>query len=519
MNMKNIIACDVGNGYGKAALLRASDRDPEYLMPESLAAGMPTTAYVTTTGKIEVYPVRRPSANRAIRAVKTRLNETSITLQDKSKTYTVAPGEVYAAIARDLVTLANTELKNRRMEPAYQLVLTYPASFAQSPELLSRLKQSVESVTLDGQNLQVRGMLPEPASVALDYLYYLRHLNKNPIAEKEFTVLVYDLGHGTFDTAVVTAYADHEKPYDLRSQDGDPEVGGRIFDDILYRELCSQLKDVEGYTPGTAGEYLKNLAVEIKHELSSSQVSERDIPIGLEGATVRITRERFESLIAPQIHRTLELVMSQLEQARQRDIKVDAIILSGGSSQIPVIRQALTELTGGKLPVDIYRPSKAVAYGAARYAQGIVGTVKPDDSQPLTTQESRGNSSMTQHADRSYGLWLPEEGSLTGAIQFLIDTDAALPCRSETLTVPTSGSDRTRLCLYRTADRAPGAKKGDLGECKNVRNLFFSLPRDTDCAITLEMDENRCIKVFCQLPDGSTVTKTTFDAIVPGKEQ
>jgi molecular chaperone DnaK (HSP70) len=212
--------------------------------------------------------------------------------------------------------------------------------------------------------------------------------------------------------------------------------------------------------------------------------------------------------------------MKQLEQAQSRSIKVDAIILSGGSSQIPVIRQALTELTGGKLPVDIYRPSKAVAYGAARYAQGIS---RPTDSdtkkRPTAPKITEGNTSMTQHADRSYGLWLPEEGSLKGAVQFLIDTETALPCTSETITVPSSCSDRTRLCLYMSADRAPGEKKGDVDRCKNVRNLFFSLPRDTDCSITLEMDENRCIKVSCRLPDGRVVSKTTFDAITSGKEQ
>lgn len=517
--MKHIIACDVGNGYGKAAIVRFADQDPDYLMPESLSAGMPTTAYVTTTGKIEVYPVRRPAANRAIRAVKTRLNEASIQLQDKGKTYTVSPGEVYAAIARDLVTLANKELKIRGMDPAQKLVLTYPASFAQAPELLSQLKKSVEAVELEGQNLQVCGMLPEPASVALDYLYYLRHLNKNPIAAKEYTVLVYDLGHGTFDTAVVTAYEDHAKPYDLRSQDGDPEVGGRIFDDLLYKELCNQLKDVEGYTPGTASEYLRSIAVEIKHELSSRETSERDIPIGMDGATVQVTRQQFEALIAPYIHRTLELVMSQLEQAKQRNIKVDAIILSGGSSQIPAIQQALTELTEGKLPINIYRPSKAVAYGAARYAQGISEAPKADTTAPTPIQDHpQGNTSMTQHADRSYGLWLPEEGSLKGMVNFLIDTDVSLPFTSKPITVPSSCSDRTRLCLYRTADRAPGAAKGNVDECKNVRNLFFSLPPQTDCVITLEMDENRCIRVRCQLPDGKVLTKTTFDAIAAGKE-
>ena len=517
--LKHIISCDVGNGYGKAAILLAPDRDPEYLMPESLRAGMPTTAHVTTTGKIEVYPARRVSANRAIRAVKTRLNEPTIHLQDKNKSYTVTPGEVYAAIARDLVTLANTELRNRRMDPAYELVLTYPASFAQSPELLSRLKASIESVVLDGHALKVRGMLPEPAAVALDYLYYLRHLDKNPIAEKEYTVLVYDLGHGTFDTAVVTAYDDHSKPYDLRSQDGDPEVGGRIFDDLLYRELCSQLKDVEGYAPGTAGEYLRNIAVEMKHELSSSMSAERDLPIGENGATVQITRERFEALIAPQIHRTLELVMSQLEQARRNGIKVDAIILSGGSSQIPAIRQALTELTENQLPVAIYRPSKAVAYGAARYAQGIAPEADTTTAQNRPTSDiPRGNTAMTQHADRSYGLWLPDENSLKGVVRFLIDTEAALPFTSEPITVPTSGSDRTRLCLYMTRDPAPGAQKGDVDQCRNVRNLFFTLPSRTDCVITLEMDENRCIRVSCRLPDGKVVSKTTFDAITPGKE-
>ena len=369
-----VYGVDVGNGYGKISLLRSMREEPVFLLPESLRAGMPSTAYISPAdGSIQVYGARNKASTRAIRAVKTLLNEEFIERKDKTQTYRVKPGAVYAAIARDLVQLANQERKKRGEEPVYRLILTYPASLRNSTKLLTLLKESVEAVELDGRKLQVCGMISEPAAVAVDYHYYVRYLAEEPNRAPMYTVLVYDLGHGTFDAAVVTAYTDGEKDCEVFCQDGDPEVGGRKFDELLYNALVAQIQQQAGENAGFNRESLRNLAVEMKHELSlpDKKFVERDFPVEEEELLLRVTREEFETLIAAQINRTLEVVQNLLEEAKAEGISVDAIILSGGGAKIPMISRALLELTENTIPVTVYRPSEGVTFGAARYAHDL----------------------------------------------------------------------------------------------------------------------------------------------------
>ena len=241
-----ILGCDIGNGYGYVSILLNSEKDPLPLIPTVYGIanfGMPTTAYITPPKgePIEVFQngksaeekyVRKPK--QLVSAVKTRLKEGEIGIPDVDKTIKV--NQIYSAIARDLIVLAQEELVNKGMEPIYDIVFTFPAAFADDVSLLDEMQQSIENIVINGKNIRVRGRIPEPAAVAIDYLHY------------NFTVLVYDLGHGTFDTAVVTAQS-KGIPYKLHSKAGLPEVGGKDFDEVLYNEICLQLKNQYGYVP------------------------------------------------------------------------------------------------------------------------------------------------------------------------------------------------------------------------------------------------------------------------------
>ena len=88
-------------------------------------------------------------------------------------------------------------------------------------------KKDKQSIVVDGKPIEVIARLPEPAAVAIDYLFYMQNLSsqKDKFKSDVFTALIYDLGHGTFDTAVVTARSDGS-PYSLHFNDGIPDVGG-----------------------------------------------------------------------------------------------------------------------------------------------------------------------------------------------------------------------------------------------------------------------------------------------------
>ena len=255
-----ILGCDVGNGFGYVSLLQQQAGDPLPLLPSKYQLsdlGMPTTAYVTPPDGAPIVVFEKGKAaekryqkdpKQLVRAVKTRLKEGSIALPEVETPVPVA--QLYGAIARDLVTLAEEELKNKGIDPIYDLVFTFPAAFADDAATLEQMQQAIEAVELDGHPLRVRGRLPEPAAVAIDYLHYMQYIAPEDIRLKEdrFTVLVYDLGHGTFDTAVVTAQSKGSL-YRLHAKNGLPEVGGKDFDRLLYEEFCRQLLEQHAYTP------------------------------------------------------------------------------------------------------------------------------------------------------------------------------------------------------------------------------------------------------------------------------
>lgn len=496
-----VLGGDLGNGYAKIAILEDPSRDPVFLLPDALRAGMSSTAYVSQDGKIEVYGVKKTAGKWPVRAVKTRLAEQTIEWSDgRGRNYRTEPGKVYAAIARDLVKLANETRKLQGKPPVYKLLLTYPADFKDRPERLNLMKQSVESVVLDGRHLEVVRMLSEPAAVAVDYEYYVRHLAPNPITAEQYTVLVYDLGDGTFDVAVVTAYEGGDRDCDLVCQTGDPEIGGRKFDMLICTELESQIRRQLGETTTINREFLRSIAIEMKHELSEVLVSERDVPIGDGEAHLALTREAFEKLIMPQILQTLNMVQSQLDEAARKGVTVDAVVLSGGSSQIPLVRKVLEDLTGGKLPVVLYRPSVGVAYGAARAAYGH----QQEAHSKGTGSSTNPKKVITQHCERSCGI------QIAGRVHFLLDEAAELPCTSGKFSLRTAPDGHTTFRLRRARELMPKAGQAEGGQCEDIRWLSFDLPANQSCSVTMKMDENRCITLECELPDGKTVRKNTF---------
>lgn len=503
-----VMGCDVGSGFCKAAILEDPRQDPQNLLPDSLQAGMASTAYVSFDGTIEVYGVKRTAGKWPVRGVKTRLAEPVIEWSDaKGRVFRAEPAQVYGAIARDLVKLANETRVMQGKPPVYRLLVTYPADFKDRPDQLSRIKESIESVELDGHPLRVCRMLSEPAARAVDYAYYVRHLASQPITAEAYTVLVYDLGDGTFDTAVVTTYANGARDCDLVCQSGDAEIGGRKFDQLICAELERQIHSQLGPSVSINREYLRAIAVEMKHELSEADISERDVPLGDGEARLSLTREDFEALILPQIRQTLNLVQSQMEEAQAKGTMVDAIILAGGSSRIPLIRRMLEELTDHTMPVELWRPGVGVAYGAARAAYDCRADHQkspPPDTQTTTSVQNGDKKVLTQHCERSCGV------QIGGKVYFLLDEDAQLPCVSKPMPVRTAPSCTTTFRLRRARNRMPGVTQAESRDCADIRWLSLELPADQACTLTMKMDENRCITLECALSDGRAIEKNTF---------
>ena len=531
---KEVFGCDIGNGFGYISVLKDVSRDPLPMFPSKYrldAVGMPTSAYIVPPdgANIEVFEGRaacdkhKKESDKFIHAVKTRLKQGSIPVP--GITNAISVDKIYAAIARDLIRLGNEERKNRGEEPIYEIVFTFPASFTDDLNLLNRMQNSIENVQINGQYIKVVGRLPEPAAVAIDYLYYMQNIAPSDIklSGDSYTALVYDLGHGTFDVAVVTARS-KGKPYQLHINDGLPDVGGKDFDVILYDEICRKLKVEYDYTPknSNAREIIRNVAIEIKHELSDSNNSRQEISLP-DGsvATIEIERSFFEEKGRKLINQTLELVDNVMQQAKTAKIKLDSVVLSGGASQMPMVVDGLKQLLGDEgITIQVYRPSEAVSYGAARYAYGRAELSKPEpvpkpkpQPTPKPKQESPISKILENYSEYCYGIWMPSDISLAGIVNVMVESKRKLPAISDEITLVSSGSPM-RLRLYRSKKKNIIAKTLSVEEqSESIMFIPFDVPENTECTVRIVVQEDYNVKVMCKPKNAQSIEKSTMDRL------
>ncbi len=529
INTKNkyILGCDIGNGYAYVSLLLDSEQDPLPLFParyQLSSLGMPTTAFITppSGNLIEVFSKGKSAEERHtrqpqyfLRAVKTRLNEGYIKMNGIENPIEVA--QAYAAIVRDLLILANEQLGHMGIEPVYDIIFTFPACFSDNVVILEQMKRCIESLTFDGKKVTVRGRLPEPAAVAIDYLHYMQHIAPENIRLKDdhFTVLVYDMGYGTFDTAVVTAQST-DNPYKLHLKDGLPEIGGKNFDDILYHEICRILKEEYQYTPTNemARERIREAAVKVKHGLTDREDTMEEIEIQDDYLEVTITRERFEELSKHLLVQTLQLVDEILTEAEEADIHIDAVVLSGGASRMPMVKKGLEGLLGDEMPIVLYRPSESVSYGAARFAYGMASVEPKLDANPEPDSKSNPepNPVLEQLTDCCYGIWEPSVNTLSGEIHFLIKCGESRPTVSKPF-VFFSDESRISVKVYRLKEKHTDRDCASLEECESMMWFPFDVGVGVRCEVVLTVQEDYSIQVALTTNTGLKMKKSTSDSV------
>jgi molecular chaperone DnaK (HSP70) len=482
-----VIGCDIGNAYAYASVARGRNVDPLSLIPsEQDKTGIPSEARISRTGNINVYPINRSREAReggVVHTIKRMLDLNAIPQLKTDRP--ISPWEVYSAIARDLVRAANETLVQKGESPTYDIVFTYPAHL-HSPEhldTLNRMQESIEAVELDGHRIHVVDRLPEPAAAALQYLNFIQNVASEGVRfhGDELNVLVYDLGHGTFDLALVTARSD--LTYELQDQDGDETVGGVDFDNAIYDELCAELFRRYQFRPtsGKQEAMLRSNAAAAKLELCTTQNDHVsvEIPVEVDGEDqtyeASITRERFEDISSPLVKKTLEKTAALLERAENRNIRVDRIILTGGASQMPLVRRRLQELVGDSFSIEEpYQPSRAVSFGAALRGDKMI---------------------LRRKTEHCYGVLLDSREDIRYRMRPMIAAAAYLPARSDPLSVmPESGMARIPV-VYSEDGVTP---------CTKTRYLTLDgLPAGEKIDLILEVGEDLNIAVECRLPDGS----------------
>ncbi len=262
----------------------------------------------------------------------------------------VAANDLTLELAKDLVGRATEQ----RGEAPEQIVVCHPANWGD-------YKVSLLADTLANSSLPPSSLITEPAAAAI----HDATQEKLPAGS---VVAVYDLGGGTFDVALLRKLDDGWEP--IGKPGGIERLGGIDFDTAVLHHVVAALKidltsfESDDQTAQTAMFRLRDECQAAKHALSEDTAT--SIPVLLPGVneTVRLTRSEFEGVIGPAISRTLEVFDATVASSPIEMAEIDRVLMVGGSSQIPVVRQRVMNHTQRPVAVDRH-PKHAIALGAA----------------------------------------------------------------------------------------------------------------------------------------------------------
>ena len=289
----------------------------------------------------------------------------------------MAPPQISAEILKKMKKTAEDYLG----EPVTEAVITVPAYFNDSQRQATK-----DAGRIAG--LDVKRIINEPTAAALAY-----GMDK---AKGDHTVIVYDLGGGTFDVSVIEiAEVDGEHQFEVLATNGDTFLGGEDFDIRLIDYLVDEFKKESGMNlkgDPLAMQRLKEAAEKAKIELSSSMQTDVNLPYITADATgpkhlnVKISRSKLESLVEDLVQRTIEPCRLALKDAGIEINSINDVILVGGQTRMPLVQKLVTEFFGKEARKDV-NPDEAVAMGAAIQGAVLAGDVKDVlllDVSPLT---------------------------------------------------------------------------------------------------------------------------------------
>ncbi len=296
----------------------------------------------------------------AYKVVKGAQGDARISVPVTGKLYT--PQEISAMILQKLKTDAEAYLG----ESVSEAVITVPAYFNDSQRQATKDAGKIAG-------LNVRRIINEPTAAALAY-----GLDK----KASETILVFDLGGGTFDVSILEV---GDGVIEVKSTSGDTYLGGDDWDQRIVDWMISEFKKDQGIDLGQdkqAVQRLKEAAEKAKMELSGTMETEINLPYvtadasGPKHLQLRLSRSKFEQLTADLLKRVEGPFHSALKDAGLSASQIDEVVLVGGSTRMPMVQDLVKKLSGGKEPHKGVNPDEVVAVGAAIQGGVLAGDVK-----------------------------------------------------------------------------------------------------------------------------------------------
>ena len=359
--MSKVIGIDLGTTNSVVAVMEGGEAT--VITNQEGSRLTPSVVGFTKNGERLVGQLAKRQAvsnpDRTISSIKRHMGEHEYRVAIDDKKY--SPEEISAMILQKLKDDAEKYLG----EKVTEAVITVPAYFSDSQRQATKDAGKIAG-------LDVKRIINEPTAASLAY-----GIDK----DKDATVLVYDLGGGTFDVSILEL---GDGVFEVKSTNGDTHLGGDDFDERIMNWMIDEFKKSEGIDLSKdrmALQRLREAAEKAKIELSGVMTTNINLPFITAGSDgpkhldMNLTRAKFDELTADLVNRTEVPMKKALSDANLTPDKIDKVILVGGSSRIPAV-QALIKRVMGKEPTRSVNPDECVAVGAAIQAGVLAGEVK-----------------------------------------------------------------------------------------------------------------------------------------------
>jgi molecular chaperone DnaK len=390
--MARAVGIDLGTTNSVVSVLTGGE--PEVIANAEGSRTTPSVVAFAKNGEVLVGEVAKRQAvtnvDRTIRSVKRHMGDPSWKVEIDGKTYTAQ--EISARVLQKLKRDAESYLG----EDVSDAVITTPAYFNDAQRQATK-----EAGQIAGLN--VLRIINEPTAAALAY-----GLDKG---QKEQTILVFDLGGGTFDVSLLEI---GEGVIEVKATSGDNHLGGDDWDERVITWLVDKFKAAHGIDltkDKMAMQRLREAAERAKIELSSNQQTSINLPYITVDAEKNplfmdetLSRAEFQRITADLLERTREPFHNVIKDASISLNQIDHVVLVGGSTRMPAVVDLVRELTGGKDPNKGVNPDEVVAVGAALQAGVLKGDVKDVlllDVTPLSLGIETKGGVMTRLIERN----------------------------------------------------------------------------------------------------------------------